>query len=65
MNTLPAASGGCGMVGGGCSDYSAPAPVVATAEPAPIQFDDNSDEPSEYDVDEPVRAKKSVEDALD
>jgi len=52
------------MVGGGCSDYSAPAPVVATAEPAPIQFDDNSDEPSEYDVDEPVRAKKSVEDAL-
>merc|ERR1712029_650300 len=35
MNTLPAASGGCGMVGGGCSDYSAPAPVVATAEPAP------------------------------
>jgi len=64
MNTLPAASGGCGMVGGGCSDYSAPAPVVATAEPAPIQFDDNSDEPSEYDVDEPVRAKKSVEDAL-
>merc|ERR1712107_860210 len=33
---------------------------AASGEPAPIQFDDNSDEPSEYDVDEPVRAKKSV-----
>jgi len=51
------------MVGGGCSDYSAPAPVVATAEPAPIQFDDNSDEPSD-DVDEPVRAKKAVDETL-
>ena len=52
------------MVGGGCSDYSAPAPVVATAEPTPIQFDDISDEPSENDVDEPVRAKKAVDEAL-
>ena len=46
MNTLPAASGGCGMSGGGCSDAavsgssSSLPSVSATAGPAPIVYAD-------------------------
>ena len=35
MNTLPAATGGCGVSGGGCSDGAMSPSVTATAGPAP------------------------------